>query len=174
MMVLVVPTFFMTMSCNVVRKAESSVEVATVSTNNAADVELRTSIIGWAKNFVGSSYRSSGTSPRKGFDCSGFTSYILKEYGFRIAPGSSSQAKLGKAVSLENAQPGDLVFFGNKKRINHVALVVSNNNGDITVVHSTNSRGVVVENVNDSDYWRKRVLFARDVVSTKTNHKKNS
>jgi cell wall-associated NlpC family hydrolase len=77
-------------------------------------------------------------------------------------------------VNLENAQPGDLVFFGRKKRISHVALIVSNNNGELTVVHSTNTRGVVVENINESDYWRKRVLFTRDVIGVSSNRKKNS
>jgi cell wall-associated NlpC family hydrolase len=169
-----IPALFMTMSCNVVRKAESSVEVATVTTDNAADVQLRTNVIGWAQNYVGTKYRYASTNPKKGFDCSGFTSYIMSEYGIRISPGSSTQATQGRKVSLENAQPGDLVFFGRKKRISHVALIVSNNNGELTVVHSTNTRGVIVENINESDYWRKRVLFTRDVIGVSSNRKKNS
>ncbi len=173
-MALAIPTIFMTMSCTVVRKAESSVEVATSTIDNAADVQLRTNVIGWAQNYVGTKYRYASTNPKKGFDCSGFTSYIMSEYGVRISPGSTTQATQGRKVSLENAQPGDLVFFGRKKRISHVALIVSNNNGELTVVHSTNTRGVVVENINDSDYWRKRVLFTRDVISNPTNRKKNS
>ncbi len=172
-MAMVVPTLFMTMSCNVVRKAESSVEVTTPHENSAADVQLRTNVIGWAQNYVGTKYRYASTNPRKGFDCSGFTSYIMSEYGVRISPGSTTQATQGRKVSLENAQPGDLVFFGRKKRINHVALIVSNNNGSLTVVHSTNTRGVVVENVNDSDYWKKRILFARDVIANRSSRKRN-
>lgn len=174
MMALVLPTVFMTMSCNVVRKAESSVGVTTPLENNAADVQLRTNVIGWAQNYVGTKYRYASTNPHKGFDCSGFTSYIMREYDIRISPGSSTQATQGRKVSLENAQPGDLVFFGRKKRISHVALIVSNNNGNLTVVHSTNTRGVIVENVNESDYWRKRILFARDVISNSANRKRNS
>jgi hypothetical protein len=170
------PMLFMTISCNVVRKADRSSEVATLPSidEDAATVQLRTNVIGWAQNYVGTKYHYASTNPRKGFDCSGFTSYIMSEYGVRISPGSSTQAKQGKKVNLENAQPGDLVFFGRKKRINHVALIVSNNNGDLTVVHSTNTRGVIVERINDSDYWRKRVLYACDVISNPKNRKPNS
>jgi cell wall-associated NlpC family hydrolase len=169
---LALPTLFLTISCTVVRRAESSTTVVKPSETNAAVVDLRSNIIDNAKTYVGTRYRYASTNPKVGFDCSGFTSFILSKYGYRIAHGSSSQANLGKRVSLEDAQAGDLVFFGRKKRINHVALVVKNNKGNITVVHSTNSRGVVVENINSSDYWRKRVLFARDVIGTET--KKNS
>lgn len=169
------PMFIMTMSCSVVRKAERNTEIVESTTStNVADGQLRTNIIGWAQNYVGIRYRSSGTTPEKGFDCSGFTSFIMREYGVKISHGSTSQATQGEKVSLENAQPGDLVFFGKKKRINHVAIIVENNNGNITVVHSTNSRGVVVENINDSAYWRKRILFARDVISVNKNRVKNS
>jgi cell wall-associated NlpC family hydrolase len=174
MTLVVLPIVIMTMSCNVVRKAESSAEVATLQNNDAADVELRSFVTGWAQNYVGVKYRFASANPHKGFDCSGFTSYIMSEYGIRISPGSSTQAAQGKRVNLENAQPGDLVFFGKKKRIKHVAMIVSNNNGDLTVVHSTNTRGVIVERINDSDYWRKRVLFACDVISNPKLRKQNS
>lgn len=176
MITLALPMFLMTMSCSVVRKADRSTEVVETTPQeiNVADGQLRTNIIGWAQNYTGIRYRSAGTTPEKGFDCSGFTSFIMREYGVRISHGSSTQATQGKKVSLENAQPGDLVFFGKKKRINHVAIIVENNNGNITVVHSTNTRGVVVENIQNSDYWRKRVLFARDVISNNKNRSKNS
>lgn len=175
MIAIAMPLLFITVSCNVVRKAESSAEViSTPQENDAADVQLRTNVTGWAQNYVGTKYRYATSDPRKGFDCSGFTSYIMREYGIRISPGSSTQATQGKKVILQNAQPGDLVFFGRKKRISHVALIISNNNGELTVVHSTNTRGVIVENINESDYWRKRVLFTRDVISNRANRVKQS
>jgi NlpC/P60 family len=169
-----IPMFLMTMSCNVVRKADSNTELTAIAPTPVANEQLRTNIIGWAQNYVGTRYSYSGTNPKRGFDCSGFTSYIMREYGVNISHGSTAQATQGGKVSLENAQPGDLVFFGRKKRISHVAIIVSNNNGNITVVHSTNTRGVVVENIQESDYWRKRILFARDVVSNPKNRSKNS
>ena len=166
LMVLVLPVLFLASSCTVVRRTDSSSVALKSTVQTVVATDLRTDIINHAKTYVGTRYRYASTNPLKGFDCSGFSSFILNKYGYRIPHGSSNQAILGQKVSLKEAKVGDLVFFGRKKRINHVALIVKNNNGNITIVHSTNTRGVVVENINDSDYWRKRVLFARDVIST--------
>jgi len=168
LMMLVFPVLFLTVSCTVVRRTDSSTAAVKSPENKVVAADLRTDIINHAKTYVGTRYRYASTNPDKGFDCSGFSSFILNRYGFRMPHGSTNQAVLGKKVDLANAQVGDLVFFGRKKRINHVALIVKNNKGNITIVHSTNTRGVVVENINDSDYWRKRVLFARDVIGATT------
>ncbi len=135
---------------------------------DAAEQQLRTNITGWAQNYVGTKYRYATANPKVGFDCSGFTSYVMGEYKIKISPGSTTQAVQGTKVSLQNAQPGDLIFFGNKGRISHVALLIENNEKGLTVVHSTNSRGVVVENVSQSDYWKRKILFARDVFATRS------
>lgn len=118
---------------------------------------------------VGTKYMYSGKSPATGFDCSGFTSYIIREYaGVKISPASSAQAKEGKPVPLDRVQPGDIIVFGKDEgNIQHVALVVKRDKTGITCVHSTTSRGVVIENINKSTYWEPRILFARDVLTGK-------
>jgi cell wall-associated NlpC family hydrolase len=127
--------------------------------------QLRQDITGYAQNFVGLKYHYSGTSTRTGFDCSGFTSYIMKEFDVKVSPSSSTQSNQGIKVDLSNVQAGDLIFFGGKRHIQHVAMVVERTEEGIICVHSTNSRGIVVENVSISDYWRPKILFARDVIS---------
>jgi cell wall-associated NlpC family hydrolase len=169
-------SFLLTTSCNVMRKADRSVKITKTAAVpeefkryiDAEEVQLRTNITGWAQNYVGHKYRYATADPRKGFDCSGFTSYVMGEYKIKISPGSTTQAKQGAKVTLQNAQPGDLIFFGKKGRISHVALLIENNENGLTVVHSTNTRGVVVENVSQSDYWKKKILFARDVFVTRS------
>lgn len=151
----------LTVSCSVMYKS-SQTEVA--ADDNS--VNLRSDIITHAKTYVHTRYRYASTNPNKGFDCSGFSSFILSKYGFSIPRGSANQAAVGRKISLNEVQEGDLIFFGKRKRVSHVALVVKNVNGNITVVHSTNSKGVIVENINNSNYWKRRVLFARDVVGT--------
>jgi len=59
---------------------------------------------------------------------------------------------------------GDLVFFGSKRKVSHVAIVASVEKNKIEVIHSTSSRGVVIDNISNSDYWQKRYLFGRDVL----------
>jgi len=109
---------------------------------NAEAMLLREHVTGYAQNFLGLKYRYAGTSPKTGFDC----------YGFN------------------EAMPGDLVFFGRKKGgIQHVAMVVENTEEGVFCVHSTSSRGIVVENISTSKYWAPKILFARDVISTQAN-----
>jgi uncharacterized protein YgiM (DUF1202 family) len=69
-------------------------------------------IANYAKKYLGYKYVYGGTSP-KGFDCSGFTYYVLKSCGYSVSRSCSAQAKLGKSVSKANLQIGDLVFFNN-------------------------------------------------------------
>ncbi len=128
---------------------------------------MRQDVSGWAQNYVGTKYRYAGTAPSTGFDCSGFVSHVFKEFDVKITSSSSGQSNLGVKIPLKQAQPGDLVFFshGNGRGIQHVALCVSNEDGKLVVCHSTNTRGVIVEDVYESDYWRKRLLFARDIIS---------
>ncbi len=146
----------LTTACNNLRSASKG-DDANVSA-------MRRSVVDYAKTLVGSPYKYAGTSPN-GFDCSGFTSYVLKEFRVKASNSSSAQAKEGKSVSLEKVKPGDLVFFSDNGRINHVAMVVKREkNGDLTCVHSTTSRGVVVENVSKSTYWKPRIMFARDLI----------
>lgn len=132
----------------------------------AVATPFRKKVIDYGQKFVGTPYKYAGQSPKTGFDCSGFTSYVLKENGVVSSPASAIQAKEGRAVPLDKVLPGDLLFFGeSKKSISHVGMVIKRGPEGITCVHSTTSRGVIVENVTQSTYWKSKILFARDVIS---------
>lgn len=132
----------------------------------AIPTAFRKQIVDYGKKFVGTHYKYAGQSPKTGFDCSGFTSYVLKEFGVTASPASSIQAGEGRYVALDKVMPGDLIFFGeSKQRISHVAMVVKRGAEGITCVHSTTSRGVIVENITQSTYWKPKILFARDIIS---------
>ncbi|MDR1766323.1 MAG: C40 family peptidase [Lachnospiraceae bacterium] len=106
------------------------------------DGDLRQAVTQLALQFVGGRYRYGGTDPNRGVDCSGFTSYVLKNAaGVDLPHSSAAQAGAGKAISPEEIQPGDLVFYGNGRRINHVALYI----GDGMVASASNERnGIIV------------------------------
>ena len=124
---------------------------------------LRNKIEDFAKRQLGAKYKYAGKDPR-GFDCSGFTSYVFKEFDVNLSASSRLQAQQGKKVNLKWVQKGDLLFFGSGGKITHVALVVDNANAGIYVIHSTTSRGVIIENISRSAYWKKRIMFARNVL----------
>lgn len=130
-------------------------------------LQFRTGIVEFAQQFVGLRYRYAGKSPETGFDCSGFTSFILKKFDTEVSCSSSLQSTQGVKIPLTEVEPGDLLFFGRKGRIQHVAMVVEHNANGIVCIHSTCSRGIIVENVSTSSYWRSRILFARDVLGRK-------
>lgn len=125
---------------------------------------FRSELVDRASKYVGSRYRSNGSSP-KGFDCSGFTSFIFSHYGLQLERSSRNQSKVGKRIPIASVQPGDLLFFAVKGNVHHVGMVVKNEGNQLWMIHSSTSRGVVVEEVFGSDYWRRRLLLARDVVS---------
>jgi cell wall-associated NlpC family hydrolase len=166
-------TFLMT-SCDTFRYANSGSNATTKvkpkkkSNTNIKDAKTiqRNEITTYSKNYVGVKYKYAGKDP-KGFDCSGFTSYVMAKHDVAISPSSKAQATQGKAISLNKVKPGDLIFFGKKggKTVTHVALVVANEADGIYVIHSTSSKGVMVQNVSKSTYWKPKILFARDVLS---------
>ena len=109
-------------------------------------------IANFALTFVGYPYVYGGSSP-KGFDCSGFTSYIYKQFGYSINRTASNQLDNGTAVSMDELQPGDLVFFkksgSGSKRASHVGIYIGN--GEF--VHaSTSTVGVIVSGMDEAYY----------------------
>ncbi len=97
----------------------------------------RQKVIDYAKKFLGNPYVYGGTSLTHGTDCSGFTMGVYKHFGYNLPRTSGSQSGYGKKVSnLSNAKPGDLLFYSNGTRINHVALYMGNNK----VIHASNPK----------------------------------
>lgn len=167
-LILLIPVALISLFCSAFKIGSGSgPEARSRRVTRTEMAEMRCDITGYAQNFVGLRYRYAGTSPRTGFDCSGFTSYIMKEFGVKVSSSSSMQSRQGMKIDLKDVQPGDLVFFSRNKgrSIQHVAMVVERTEEGIFCVHSTNSRGVVVENISISKYWKPRILFARDVLS---------
>ena len=126
---------------------------------------VRQQVISYAKQYLGINYKYAGRSP-KGFDCSGFTHFVMNHFNVAVSPCSRNQVGQGRKIELAKVRPGDLIFFRRPKSkyIFHVAMVVSNNQKGVHIIHST-SRGVVIDNLNESKYWKPKAYTARDVVS---------
>jgi cell wall-associated NlpC family hydrolase len=76
-----------------------------------------------AKRYKGIRYVAGGTSPRTGFDCSGYTRYVFSQLGVRIPRVSRDQYASMRHISLSQAVPGDLIFFHSSSgRVYHVAI----------------------------------------------------
>ncbi len=115
-------------------------------------------LVEYSKEFLGTPYVSGGSSP-SGFDCSGFTSYVYKQYGVSLPRTSSSQAGVGTAVKRSELIPGDLVFFNTYGGISHVGIYV----GGDSFIHATLPGDVVKISSLSSSYYNSRYVTARRI-----------
>lgn len=83
-------------------------------------------ILNYGYQFLGVPYVWGGSTPR-GFDCSGLTQYVYRQFGINIPRVASAQASVGTRVAYSDLQAGDLVFFGSGS-ITHVGIYISNGN----------------------------------------------
>lgn len=136
------------------RKQTVNVAMATTTSRGSADAS---SIVDRALSFQGTKYVFGGTTT-SGFDCSGFTKYIYAGSGISLPRTSYAQFDSGSAVSKDNLQPGDLVFFSTYAAgASHVGIYIGNGK----FVHAANpSSGVKVSGVSDS-FYGPRYLGAR-------------
>jgi peptidoglycan endopeptidase LytE len=123
---------------------------------------IRRDVITNSFALLGKPYRYGGMSP-KGFDCSGFVSYIFKISGISLPHQSAGQYGKGIAVEKSKLITGDLVFFrtGGSKRINHVGIYI----GDDRFIHAASSRGIVTESLK-SKYYSKCYAGAKRIIES--------
>ncbi len=126
----------------------TNTDTAVVSSVNATP----SAVVSYAKNYLGSRYVHGGSSP-SGFDCSGFTQYVYKHFGYSLSRTSSSQAGNGVAVEKANLQQGDVLCFSGSsksKKVSHVGIYI----GGGKFIHAANSRkGVIISNVDGDGYY---------------------
>lgn len=130
----------------------------------------RLDIIRYSENQIGSKYKYAGRGPEN-FDCSGLVSYVYDQANYQLSGSSESISRLSSGIRQKNVQPGDLVFFKKGGRVFHVSIVVEVSNGEIWVVHSTTSRGVIREDILASQYWREKIYKIISLAELKTQYR---
>jgi cell wall-associated NlpC family hydrolase len=118
-------------------------------------VPLGDKVVKYAKRMIGIPYSYGGSTPR-GFDCSGFTSYVYRHFGVAVSRTSYSQFRDGTRVARKALKPGDLVFFHG---LGHVGLYV----GDGRFIHSPRT-GTRVRIDTMSGWYASRYEGARRLV----------
>jgi len=145
-------------------RARSPRTTNTRSGGSGATAYIRADIVDHAKELMGLKYKYGGNNPRQGFDCSGLVLYLYQNAGIDIERVSREQAKQGRAVPVNKAKPGDLVFFKRRgKAVHHVSVIVESGVNKLIVVHATNS-GVIRENILESRYWEPMIYQVRDIL----------
>jgi len=116
-------------------------------------------VLKYAKDQIGTTYKWGTCKPGESFDCSGFTRYAYSKIGVECPRSSTGLANVGENVSLENCRKGDLLLFRgtdpNDSSVGHVGIVVSNVGSKIEFIHCSSSKrhyGVVVTEYFGSGY----------------------
>ncbi len=116
----------------------------------------RDAIVVYAKKQLGVPYVWAGNDP-SGFDCSGFTGYVMKEFGKDIPRRAVDQFETSRKLKEKNVQKGDLVFFDNGSGISHVGMIISDKGKPLVMIHASSSKGIIVTEIEQSDYWLTRL-----------------
>ena len=139
--------------------------------NNVDDV-CPDDLLYFAQTLIGTPYHSAASNPSYGFDCSGFVSYVFKNFNFNVPRSSREFISVGEKIALNDAKPGDIILFtGTSKRsrkIGHVGIVMSNEDSEVKFIHSTSGKehGVTITAM-DNSYKRR---FVQVVRMLKQNH----
>ncbi len=157
------PKFFRQGKSTGVAPSAAALEGNVSSGSSGSAVSITGSqILAEAKKYLGTPYVSGGASP-SGFDCSGFTYYVLKQLGYSPYRTVADQYQHGTAVSKANLQAGDLVFFANTagSGLSHVGIYAGNGQ----FIHAPNSRSTVSYSDLTSGYWAEHYYGARRIGS---------
>lgn len=131
--------------------------------NNVVEKSKGEQIVEYAKNYLGCKYVYGASGPNS-FDCSGFTMYVLKNFGVTLSHSATAQSKVGSYVAKENLRPGDLVFFTDYETgsgIGHCGIYI----GDGNFIHASSGTGYCVKiSTLTSGSYLKRYETARRVV----------
>ena len=132
----------------------------TVSTSSNS---VRDKIVAYAKTFIGVKYVWAGSDP-SGFDCSGYTSYVLKKFNITITRTASGQMQGASKIKISNAFKGDLVFFGHGGNITHVGIIISEKGEALSMIHASTSKGIMITNIDTTTYWKPKMKGVGKVI----------
>lgn len=123
--------------------ANSSDSLNSNNSNSSNSSSLGEQIVEYAKQYLGCPYVY-GASGSSSFDCSGFTMYVYKHFGYSLSHSATAQSKNGTYVAKEDLQPGDLVFFleyDTMDGIGHCGIYI----GDGNFIHASSGTGYCVK-----------------------------
>lgn len=137
-----------------------------ISGLSAESNKLIGDLLNEAQRHIGKKYVH-GTHGPNTFDCSGFTSYVYKQFGYNISPGSRMQYTQGTPVDRKDLRKGDLVFFTSPKsgkNVGHVGIVweVDHEKGSFKFIHAS-IRGVRIQEFEG--YYVPRYVGAKRIIT---------
>lgn len=145
--------------------ARESKTVASISGLSKEKATLIEDLLKESSRHIGKKYVWGSKGPNT-FDCSGFTGYVYKQFGYNIGPCSREQYKIGKSIDVKHLRKGDLVFFTSRRsgsNVGHVGIVweADNATGKFKFIHAS-TKGIKISDFEG--YYVKRYVGARRVI----------
>ena len=122
---------------------------------------IRTSMVEYAQQFLGNPYVWGGTSLTNGADCSGFVQSIYAQFGYSIPRVAEDQAACATKIPVEDALPGDLIFY--QRSDGYIYHVVMSTGDGGTIEAQSSATGIVRSTVNYGNAaWAVRIISDED------------
>ena len=129
-----------------------------IATGNVTPEEL----VSFAETLIGTPYLYGSTDPQKGFDCSGFITYVFNHFQIKVPRSSIDFTNVGKKISVKEAKRGDIILFtgtdSTERFVGHMGIIVSNQNDVLQFIHSTSGKAYSVAVTIFNEYYRGRFV----------------
>lgn len=137
--------------------SDLSKSLGSSSSSNASTNTSGAAIVTTAQKYMGVPYVWGGETP-DGWDCSGFTRYVMNENGIKLPRTAAEQFAVGTPVEKANLQTGDLVFFTTyKPGASHVGFYMGNGK----FIHASSAAKQVTISELSDEYYTSHYIGAR-------------
>jgi len=137
---------------------DSKKPVTSVSTGKTTPAEL----IAFARSLTGVPYKFGSADPAKGFDCSGFITYVFNHFGIIVPRQSADFTSMKREIDIKEAKPGDLILFtgtdSTKRIVGHMGIIVSAPGEETRFIHSTSGKADGVTETSLKPYYVGRYM----------------
>lgn len=142
-------------------RSEDSLLSSNVKVGTADSTIPLDSVVDFAETLLGIPYLYASSDPTKGFDCSGFITYVFNHFNVEVPRSSVDFTDKGIPVTLQAAQRGDLILFTGTDTastvVGHMGIVTGNTD-TLRFIHSSSGKadGVTISPLNE--YYASRLV----------------
>ena len=133
----------------------------TVILNKDINSITRQQLVTYAKTLVGIPYLDASVDPTKGFDCSGFITYVFNHFQIAVPRSSVDFSNVGKTIDVLSAKEGDLILFTGTvdfiRIVGHMGIVTENTD-TLRFIHSTSGKAYGVTVSAFTEHYKKRFV----------------
>ncbi|MEO7983023.1 MAG: C40 family peptidase, partial [Bacteroidota bacterium] len=120
------------------------------------------SLVAFARTLIGVPYLYASTDPAKGFDCSGFITYVFNHFNIVVPRSSVDFTNYGTEITTEEARPGDLILFtgtdSTVRVVGHMGIIENVQEGQLHFIHSSSGKALGVVITSFERYYQSRFV----------------